>query len=107
MSEWKKLALGFGIFCSLTFIGNNSLANERAKEAQAHEIGTSKMIEKTSSLDNYDIVDAFSLMMNERANLWLEEDAVVLFEGSVVYVADKAQSIVFSEAGNYIIMDRK
>ena len=34
MSEWKKLGLGFGIFCCLAFIGDNYLMNQRT-QAQA------------------------------------------------------------------------
>ena len=50
MSEWKKLGLGFGIFCCLAFIGDNYLMNQRTQaQAQAQP---QVVVEKSSTLSD-------------------------------------------------------
>ena len=105
MSEWKKLGLGFGIFCCLAFIGDNYLMNQRT-QAQAQAQPQVK-VEKSNTLSDYEVVENFSLMIGERANVWLEGETVIFFEGSVVYVSNKSESMTFSEAGNYMILQKR
>ena len=108
MSEWKKLALGFGIFVGLAFIGDEYMMNQNTKEAQAQaQAQPQVVVEKSSTLSDYAVVENFSLMIGERANVWLEGETVVFFEGSVVYVSNKSESMTFSEAGNYMILQKR
>lgn len=102
MSEWKKLGLGFGIFIGLAFIGDNYLMNQRTQaQAQPHV-----RVEKSSVPSHYEFVENFTLEMGERANVWLEGETAILFEGSVIYVSNKEESVTFSEAGNYTILQK-
>lgn len=107
MSEWKKLALGFGVFASLAFMSENYWNNDKEAQAQTQVPSQAQVVvEKTNTLSNYEVVEKFSLMMGERAEVWLEGDTVILFEGSVIYVSNKPESITLSEAGNYMILGR-
>lgn len=107
MSEWKKLGLGFGIFIGLAFIGDNYLMNQRTQAQAQAQAQPQVVVEKSSTLSDYEVVENFSLMIGERANVWLEGETVVFFEGSVVYVSNKSESMTFSEAGNYMILQKR
>lgn len=106
MSEWKKLLLGMGVFAGLSFIGGNDWDNNTQAQAEATYVVSSGLIEKSNTIDDYEVVDTFTLAMNERANVWLEKNSVVVLDGSVVYIAKNSDSMVFSECGNYLILDK-
>lgn len=106
MSEWKKLLLGVAIFGGLSFISGNDWGTDAQAESEATYMVSSGLIEKSNTIDDYEVVDTFTLAMNERANVWLEKNSVVILDGSVIYIAKNSDSMVFSECGNYLILDK-